>query len=274
MTKYAPMTERTELVSWFFALQWLVPTLMLVLLIPRIQKSLNRVANLRMLTVVGLVLVAVCITLYFTSMFGRWFAWSTLGLLILLMLTVANAQTERGYTSAFLLGAMVVFLSLGSWEVIYQTGLLFYYNFFGCGIMNYYVIVGEQLLWFIPALIVVLVLHQRGLRLHVSRITIACMAVSIVCTLLWFVNGMDIPLLWWQGPNGLEGPVVNEAARPLLISVSRGSQSFWLLGITTMFTRAPRLDVTVITGGRRSGMSLSAAITTTKMLKELRSVNE
>jgi len=235
MTKYTTMHERTELDAWLYALQWFVPTLMIGLLIPRVQRLLSHVANLKIWTVVGLVIVTACIVQYFTNASGRWFAWSTLGLLVLLMLLVANSQAKLGNVNTWLLGAMVVFLALGCWETLYQTGLLFYYNFFDCGIMSYYVTIAEQFTWIIPALIVVLVLYRRSLKLHVSRITAACIGISIVCTVLWFANGMDIPLLWWQGPEGLEGPIVNEAARPWLISVSRGSQSFWLLGVVSLF---------------------------------------
>jgi hypothetical protein len=134
---------------------------------------------------------------------------------------------------------MTTLLALGSWETLYQTGLLMYHDFFGMGTLNYYTTVAMQGLWIIPALIVILVLCQRSAKagglVHVNKLTLTCLGVFVAATALWFAEGMDIPLLWWQGPSGLEGPVVNEAARPWLISVSRLSQSAWLLGIASMF---------------------------------------
>ena len=237
MIRYTtPPTEHSEMVKWVFALQWLVPTFMLGLLVPRVQRFLNRVANIRVWTVVGLGVVVTCPTLYFTSMLERWFAWPTLGLLVLLVILVANNNTHLGSTNAWLLGVMVALAAMGSWEIIYQTGLWFYHDFFGWESGNYLVAVSKQLTWVIPALIVVLVLYQRGLRLSVTRIALTCIGASIVCTTLWFANGMDVPLIFWRIPGG-QTVAVNEAARPWLISVSRGSQSFWLLGIASLFTK-------------------------------------
>jgi len=242
MTKYAPAPEPTELSKWIYALEYLLPPFMIVLLVPRVQWWLNRVANVRVWTYACLAGVVACVATYFVNTQGRRFAWSTLGLLVLLVILVANTQRRHGNVSAWLLGGVVALLALGSWEILYQTGLLVYYDFFDMGMMSYCVTVAMQGLWIIPALIVILVLYQRGLRPSASRLTLTCLGVFAVATALWFATGMDIPLLWWQGPNGLEGPVVNEAVRPWLISASRLSQSAWLLGVASMFLHAkPRL---------------------------------
>jgi len=170
-------------------------------------------------------------------MLERWFAWPTLGLLILLVIFVANNNTYLGGTNTWLLGAMVVLAAMGSWEIIYQTGLWFYRDFFGWESINYLVAVAKQFTWIIPALIAVLVLYQRyGLQPHLNRSVLACLGASVICTVIWFANGMDIPLVFWRIP-GRQAVAVDETARPLLISVSRGSQGFWLVGLASLFPK-------------------------------------
>lgn len=231
MTKYAPIPDSPEAFGWFNLAQRLLPTLALGLLVPSVQHALNRAANLKIWTIVGLVAMAACAAMYFFNTPGRWFAWSTLGLLTLLTITVANNQPHLGNVSAWLLGGMATLFAIGSWEILYQTGLLVYYDFFGCGITSYYVTVVLQLTWIIPALIVILTMHRRGLQLRISRTTLGCAGIAIIATVVWFTSGMDIPLLFWQG-HFME---VNEAVRPLMISISRASQGFWLLAVTTCF---------------------------------------
>ncbi len=242
MTSYtSPPTEHSEAVKWLFVLQWFLPTLMLVLLVPRIQRTLNRVAEIRVWTVIGLVVAVSCVALYFSGALERWFAWTTLGLLTLLVIFIANNNRELGNTNAWLLGAMVALMAMGSWEIIYQTGLWFYHDFFGWELENYCTAIAKQLTWIIPALIAILVLYQRGLQPKVGRAALVCIGLSAVATTLWFANGMDVPLVFWRIPGG-QAVAVNEAARPWLISVSRASQGFWLLGIASLF---PARRVTV-----------------------------
>ncbi len=231
MVNYAPVPDSPELFGWFNVVQRLAPTLMLGLLIPGIQHILNRAVNVKVWTIVGLIAVAACIAMYFLNTSARWFAWSTLGLLMLLTITIANSQSRLGNVNAWLLGGMVALLAIGSWEILYQTGLLIYYDFFGSGITSYYVTVVSQLTWVIPALIVILTMHRRGLHFKINRFTLVCAGIAIVATVIWFATGMDIPLLFWQG-HFIE---VNETARPLLISISRSSQGFWLLAVTSCF---------------------------------------
>lgn len=231
MTKYAPIPDSPEAFGWFNLIQRLVPTLMLGLLIPKIQRYLNRLANLKVWTIVGLTAVAICVAIYFSNTSARWFAWSTLGLLVLLTIAVANNQPRLENVNAWLLGGMVALLAIGSFEILYQTGLLIFYDFFGCSLMTYYVTIALQLTWIIPALIVILTLYRRGLQFRVSRLTLICLGISTIAAILWFANGMDIPLLFWQG----RFVEVNEAARPLMIIISRGCQGFLLLTVTTCF---------------------------------------
>jgi len=231
MINYAPVPDSPEMFGWFNVIQRLGPTLLLGLLIPSIQRLLNRIANLKVWTIVGLVAVTACIAMYFFNTSERWFAWSTLGLLTLLTITIANNQSRLGNINAWLLGGMVALFAIGCFEILYQTGLLFYYDFFGCGIMSYYVSVALQLTWIVPALIVILTMRRRGMHLRISRTTLVCLGIALIATVVWFISGMDIPLLFWQG-RFIE---VNETARPLMIIISRCSQGFWLLAVTSAF---------------------------------------
>ncbi len=230
-TKYAPMPDSPEAFGWFNVAQRFGPLLLLGLLIPFIQRLLNRVVNVRVWTVVGLAMTVGSTLIYFTSVPERWFAWSTVGLLILIMVIIANAQKHLGNVNAWLLGGMVALLGIGSWEMLYQTGVLIHYDFFDSGIANYRVAMVSQLTWIIPALIVILVLYQRGLRPKANWLTWTSVGISVIATIIWFANGMDIPMLFWQG----RFVEVNEGARPLLISISRASQSFWLLAVMSTF---------------------------------------
>ncbi len=236
MTTYTqPPTEHSETVKWLFVLQWFMPTLLLGLLVPRVQRVLKPAANVRVWTVIGFAITATCVVLYFTNLLGQWFAWPTLGLLVLLVVTIANSQTGLGSVNAWLLGAMVTLMAMGSWEIIYQTGLWFYHDFFGWELENYTTIIAEQFTWIIPALIVILTLYQRGLQLNRNWLTVVCLGISAACTVLWFAEGMDVPLVFWRVPSGQE-VVVNLEANSTMIAVSRGSQGFWLLGIASLFT--------------------------------------
>ncbi len=231
MTGYAPVPDNPEAFGWFNLIQRFLPLFTIGLLIPGIQRPLNHITNIKVGTILCWLAISFCVLTYFINIPERWFAWSTLGLLILLALTIANAQSRLGNVNAWLLGGMVGLLAIGSWEMLYHTGLLIYYDFFGSGTMSYYVTMVMQLTWIIPALIIILVLYQRGLRPRINRITIVCLGISALATIIWFASGMDIPLLFWQG-HFIE---VNEAARPLIISISRASQSFWLLAVTSCF---------------------------------------
>lgn len=234
-TTYAPLPDDPEMFGWLSVVQHLLPTLALVFLWTRLQRALNPVLKVKPWTVAMLVLVVAAFVVYFTLGAQRWFAWTTIALLMLLMTFVANSRTSLPNVSRWVLGAASVFLAMGVWECLYQVGLWVYYDFFGCSLMSFVVTIGLQFLWIIPALIVVMVLYQRGLRFRIPNVALVCLAISVIATIVWFLTGMDIPLLFWKG----QFIAINEAARPLLISVSRASQSFWLVGVALVFA-APK----------------------------------
>jgi len=225
-TTYAALPDNEEMFGWLNVVQHFLPTLALVFLWTKLQRGLNPVLKVRPWTTAVLALVVTAFVIYFTIEAQRWFAWTTIGLLALLITFVANMRPDLPNTSRWVLGAATVFLAMGIWECLYQVGVWLFYDFFGCSTMSFVVTIGLQFLWIIPALITILVLYQRGLRFRIPNIALMCLAISVVATIVWFVTGMDIPLLFWEGRFiGL-----NEAARPWLISVSRASQAFWLVG--------------------------------------------
>ena len=237
LVDYVPTPEATETIKLLAALQWFVPALLLTALVPRVSRALVPILPLQLWTDVGLVAAAVSVALQLAGIPGLWWSWSTMGLLIILVITIANAaKAKLGQVNALLLGTMVTLLAIASWETIYQTGLLFYHDFFGSRAINYAIVVAEQLTWVFPALIVILVLYRRyGSCIYVSRVVLVYIAAAAIFTTIWFVGGMEIPLLWYQGPEGIVGPIENVMANPIMLMVSRGSQSFWLLGIASLF---------------------------------------
>jgi len=236
MTRYTATPESSEAVKLLAASQWFVPTLLLAGLVPRVQKLLAPILKVDYWSIFGLIMVFGCVILQLAGVPGLWWSWSTLGLLIIVVMVVANMNKDQlGQPSALLLGLMVMFLGMASWEALYQTGLLAYHDFFGSRTINYAVVIAEQLAWIIPAVIIMLVLYQRyGHIARISTPALVCLLISVACTTVWFVNDMAIPLMWYQGPEGIVGPFATDAS-PLMLSVSRGSQSFWLLGVMSLF---------------------------------------
>lgn len=229
--KYGPIPDNPEMFGWINVVQRFLPVTLLVLLSTRVQKVMDHVLNPRGIQLAVTFIAVAMVVVYFTVESQRWFAWTTLSLLMVLMAFISDSQHHIGSTASWLLGGMVSLLAMGIWECVYQVGLWFYYDFFGCSFTSFYTTLAMQFTWIIPALITILVLYQRGLRFRPSNLMFACLGASVVATVWWFVAGMDIPLLFWQG----HFTEVNEAARPLLISVSRASQSFWLVGVALYF---------------------------------------
>lgn len=228
--------ESSTAVQLLRALQWLIPLLLLVFLIPGVAKAARRLFNVKFWTTVGLAAAVACTALELLRLPGLWWSWSTLGLAAVVFTVVVNL-TALAPTERFLLSTVVVLAGLAGFELLYQTGLVFYWNFFGSGLANYTVVVAENLMWLIPSLIVIFVLQQRHGIVHLSAVTVVHLTIFAACTAVWFANGMDIPLRWWQGV----GPF-DAYPRELMIAVSRGSQGFLCAGIASLF----------INGGTRS----------------------
>lgn len=229
-TKYTALPDNSEMFSWLGLTQYFTPTFLLGLLRLKAQRLTNPIVDVPLWTNLGLIMVIGTFGIYFYLTYLRWFAWTTLGMLILSMIFVANMQTELPNTSRWLLGGMSSLFAIGTFECLYQIGLWFYHDFFGSTLTNFRVTLIMQLLWIVPPLITVLVLYLRGLRLRVTNLTVACFIITTITSVIWFATGMDIPLLFWQG----RFIAINESANPILISISRACQTFLILGITNL----------------------------------------
>lgn len=219
---YYPATPKlSETQMLLGATQWLLPIACFVFLIPGLERL-----PLKLVNWVGLVLILVCATFATTHLPGLWWSWSTLGFIIVVALLVIND------TNLLALAAAVVFLGFGSWEIIYQVGLWHYHEFFGSELSNLMVVIAENLMWVISSLIILLVLQRRYKIFRPNNFAAIFFSLAVASTVIWFANGMDVPLLWWRG----NGPWVNESARQSYIILSRCSQACWLLGTATLFT--------------------------------------
>ena len=224
-TYYPAMKQPSQTVLMFDAAQWLVPMLCFVFLIPKFER-----VPIRILTYLGLAFTVLCAVLAGLKVPGIWWAWSTLGFIMIVALVVLNE------TKLLSLSLAVVFLGFGSWEIIYQLGLWFYHSFYGGDLGNLTAVLAENLTWIIASVIIIAVLQRRYKIFRPGTVAYVLFGISIICTAVWFATGMDIPLLWWKGV----GPWTNPAARPLFIMISRGSQAFWMLGTAALFVNVRR----------------------------------
>ena len=229
LTPYVAVVDQSKQsipAQYLMGLQWFIPSLLLVFLIPGVAKIAKPIFNIRFWTVIGLILLTICVVLELTKRAGLWWSWSTIGLAAVIFVVVINE------TKSVLVGAASVLLGLGIFEILYQTGLAFYWQFFGNGFVNYVVVVAENLLWVIPS-IVIIVVSRKKVSFNLS--TAICLSVLILCTVVWFINGMDIPLKWYLGT----GPF-DAHPRDLFLAISRGSQGFCCASVATLFLRCKK----------------------------------
>ncbi len=223
LSSYTMIAKSNDFVQLLAALQWFLPMIMLLFMGPKVHHIFSKT----FWRDAALVVTTVCFALSIWGVPGLWWSWSTAGLIALIFAFVIDS------TDSVILALSAVLLGFGSWEILYQTGLYFYHEFFGSGLTNYLVVVAENMMWIIPALIVVVVIRSRQQAFQPQYVLIAlCALFSVACTTLWFSNGMDVPLLWWQG----QGPFLSDAS-PQMIAVSRGSQGFWCVAIAMIFGR-------------------------------------
>ena len=124
LTPYVAVVDQSKQsipAQYLMGLQWFIPSLLLVFLIPGVAKIAKPIFNIRFWTVVGLILLVTCIVLESTKKAGLWWSWSTIGLAAVIFVVVINE------TKSVLVGAASVLLGLGIFEILYQTGLAFYW---------------------------------------------------------------------------------------------------------------------------------------------------
>jgi hypothetical protein len=218
----------TTLHQVFNALQWFIPSVLFLVLI--FSRWLRPVLNIRFWTAVGVIIVAIFITLEINSVKGNLGSWSSLGLCMLVLMTAANAFEEKlGNVKAAIMGLEIMFLSIATFEILYQVGVLFYHNFFDEPKFDFFVVVCQNLLWIVPCVIALLWWHDKKL-FQWNKYSTICLITAAIFTIVWFATKMTIPLMFY----GIKGPF-DAHPNPVLLAVSRGAQGFVCAAIVSCF---------------------------------------
>lgn len=218
----------TTLHQVFNALQWFIPTILFLALM--LSKWLRPLLNIRLWTAVGVIVVAFFIALEVNSVKGNLGSWSSLGLCMLVLMTVTNALEEKlGNVKAAIMGLEVMFLSMATFEILYQIGLVFYHNFFDEPKFDFFVVVCQNLLWIVPCVIALLLWRNKKL-FQWNRISTVCLILTAIFTTIWFATKMTIPLMFY----GIVGPF-DAHPDPILLAISRGAQGFVCATIVSCF---------------------------------------
>ncbi len=233
-TSYPAVVQANDLSNLLSVLQWGIPQVIMCLLIVTTWFKLPEV-RIGFWYAIGLAFCAACIVLQFMGVPGLWWAWTTLAFLTLASLAVTSLTRETiGNNRAILLGWLAVFAAIAVFEVIYQTGALLYYDFFGCQHSNYVVVLLEQALWIYPLIIGVKTLQKHyGRIISLNKFAALCLLIASVCGAVWFAAGFDIPLIWHG-----DTAIANADARASIIIISRLAQVFIVLGTILMFRRS------------------------------------
>jgi hypothetical protein len=212
----------------FNALQWFIPTALFLVLV--FSKWLRPLLNIRFWTAVGVVVVAIFIALEINGVRGSLGSWSSLGLCMLVLMTITNALEEKlGNVKAAIMGLEIMFLSMATFEILYQIGVLFYHNFFGEPKFDFFVVVCQNLSWIVPG-VIALLLWRTNKLFRWNRISTICLILTVVFTTIWFATKMTIPLMFY----GIVGPF-DAHPNPILLAISRGSQGFVCATIVSCF---------------------------------------
>lgn len=233
LSQYIKPPKLSEGQSVLFVGQWFAPALLLPpLFFPKLMTMLNKLTNVKAWILGGFIALAVCIALQLMSKEGLWWTWSTIGLLLVLVILAMLLTKDRTSSGeGFLLGCSCALIAAGVWEMIYQTGLLLYHDFFGGGMHSYIVVVTPLSTWIIVGAIILLaILNKHKGLIHANSALITSIALFAIFTAIWFANGMYIPLWWYKGA----GPFLNDP-NPLMMSMIRGSKAFLFLAPAMLF---------------------------------------
>ena len=216
----------------FNALQWFIPTVLFIFTASLFVKILRPLLNIRFWTSIGIIVVALFVALEINGARGTVGSWSSLGLCMLVLMTVTNAvENKLGSVKAAILGLEMMFLTMATFEIVYQIGLVFYHNFFGEPKFDFFVVVCQNLAWIVPGIIMLLLAYSRGIKLfHWNKIATVCLAIAVVACIVWFATKMTIPLMFY----GIKGPY-DAHPNPSLLAVSRGVQGFLCAAIVACF---------------------------------------
>lgn len=212
------------------ALQWFIPVVLFLFVTTFAIRLLKPVINIKLWTSVGLVIVALLIALQLSGARGVGGSWSSLGLCMLILMTVTNAvESKLGNVKAAILGLEVMFLSIATFEIVYQIGLVYYHNFFGESMINFFTVICMNLAWIIPCAIMLLLWRDKHL-FHWNKYSTICLAIAIIATAVWFGTKMTIPLMYY----GIKGPF-DAHPNPIQMGFSRAAQGFVCASIVCCF---------------------------------------
>lgn len=233
-TAYPNLAAANSISLEIQSLQWIIPPIILLLFLYYYTNSNKapRITN-KAWNVFGLSVFVLCVILQITGAPGYWWSWSTLALLTLVALNVTDLTKDKiGSFNSVILGLLVVFSSIATFEIIYHTGALIYHDFFGCGVTNYIVTIFQQISWILPTILALIFLKKKGYGwlVHFNLPVAMYIFIAAICTVVWFAKGMAIPLNWNNGVSSL-----NINADKAMIIVSRAVQTSVVMCFVFMF---------------------------------------
>lgn len=222
---YTLPKEQTPTSYYISLLQWLIPAAfgLFYVAFPKIIDRINvRVEPITWLLLVGVLLFTV---MNLAGIQGIWFSWSTIALICLLMLVMLTFNSKMKGIDNLLTSVFMILLSFGLWEIVYQTGVLAFYDFFGTDHRNYVVTLLMLMCWIEPGIIILAFMQRKYHMIHINKYVVICGIIFAIATVIWYTTGFAIPVIWQKTI-----PVATNA-NETLIAVSRCSQAFFNLGL-------------------------------------------
>lgn len=219
----------TDVIHTAFDLQWYLP---LIIMLPfmhnKILSLVNKIANLKIINTGYILIIFACIFLHFLHVPGWWWTWTTIGLLASIIVLITNILATKIKTGeAALLSLGIAFVFMGTWEIVYQTGLLMYHSdlaFGRYGFQSYIQVVLKNILWALQGLAItffVLYRNRKTIKVSFNNASKISFAIYIILTAYWFLSGM--PTVW-------KTPEFS-----FMMLVIRATKVFYALGIIAMF---------------------------------------
>jgi len=217
---------------WILVYRWYLPMLLFIpLVVPKVRGFLDKLTNVTAWTFGGVAVVVTGTIIHLTSSAGFCGSWSTLSLLLVVTILVMNlTKTKVTSGEGLLLGCGCALVVSGVLEIVYQTGLIFYHDYFGEGMVNYSITMSRQILWILTGglVIVKLAIQHRGL-VHLNGLVMVCLSIAAILDIIWFASGMFINVHFYKGVPSISEPNL------LMTSVIRSSKAFLYLASVMLF---------------------------------------
>lgn len=174
-----------------------VPYLLLLLMLPWMEKFADRFTGRAIVNVGGLALTVLCIFNQLADTPGQ--AWSTVAFSTLLILTAYNYLVERRKyptTMSLVLSFMSVWAGWVVFETIFQVGLWFYHpRVYDGNFMVLIMSIRNMLMWLLPSLVYMgYTLWRRKARITLSTSLTCIASIAVIATFMWMYAGMLIPI--------------------------------------------------------------------------------